>query len=73
MQARLEEAARLDPEGVDEEYVLLARMEAGLFPMQQCALIVGHLWFVGDMGVRRRILLLLHQQVLLPTSLESQA
>ena len=45
-----------------EDYVLLARMGAGLFTLQQCALIMGHLWFVGDLGVRKRILLLLHQQ-----------
>lgn len=28
----------------------------------QCALIVGALWLVGDVGVRKRILRLLHQQ-----------
>lgn len=45
-----------------EDYVLLARLGAGLYTLQQCALIMGHLWFVGDLGVRKRILLLLHQQ-----------
>jgi beta-catenin-like protein 1 len=28
----------------------------------QCALIVGALWLVGDLGVRKRILRLLHQK-----------
>ena len=45
-----------------EDYVLLARLGAGLYTLQQCALIMGHLWFVGDLGVRKRVLLLLHQQ-----------
>ncbi|KAK9819671.1 hypothetical protein WJX72_000948 [[Myrmecia] bisecta] len=49
-------------EDVDDEYVLLARMDAGLYTLQQCATIIGHLWFVGDLGVRKRILMLLHQQ-----------
>ena len=48
-----------------EDYVLLARLGAGLYTLQQCALIMGHLWFVGDLGVRKRILLLLHQQACL--------
>ncbi|KAK9834002.1 hypothetical protein WJX81_002145 [Elliptochloris bilobata] len=55
-----EEAAEAAEAG--EDYVLLARLGAGLYTLQQCALIMGHLWFVGDLGVRKRILLLLHQQ-----------
>ncbi len=60
--------AAVDPEEAAEaaeaggDYALLARMGAGLFALQQCALVLGHLWFVGDLGVRKRILLLLHQQ-----------
>ena len=50
-------------EDVDEEYRQSVLMEAGRYTLQQAALIIGQLWFVGDMGVRRRILLLLHQQV----------
>lgn len=50
-------------EDVDDEYKQSALMEAGRYTLQQAALIIGQLWFVGDMGVRRRILLLLHQQV----------
>lgn len=26
------------------------------------ALIMGHLWFVGDLGIRKRLLMLLHQK-----------
>ncbi len=51
-----------DLEDMDEDYMLVARMEAGLFTLQQCTLILGHLWFHGDVSLRKRILLLLHQQ-----------
>ena len=51
-----------DDNFLDEAAKLLARMDQGLYSLQQCALIVGHLWFVGDIGVRRRILQLLHQK-----------
>ena len=54
-----------------EDYVLLARLGAGLYTLQQCALIMGHLWFVGDLGVRKRILLLLHQQARLLTEVHA--
>lgn len=33
-----------------------------LCPLSQCALVVGALWLVGDQGVRKRILKLLHQK-----------
>ena len=52
-----------DGDEIDEEARLLTALEAGVFSLQQCALIIGHLWFVGDMGVRRRIIQLLHQKV----------
>ncbi|KAL4421715.1 hypothetical protein ABPG77_002331 [Micractinium sp. CCAP 211/92] len=58
-EARLAEEAEDD---MDEEELLLARMDAGLFTLQQCALVVGALWLVGDVGVRKRILRLLHQK-----------
>ncbi len=29
---------------------------------QQVALIIGNLWFVGDTGIRKRVLTLLHQK-----------
>jgi beta-catenin-like protein 1 len=51
-----------DLEDMDEEYILVSRMEAGLYTLQQCAVILGHLWFHGDITLRKRILLLLHQQ-----------
>lgn len=28
----------------------------------QCALIIGNLWLVGDVGIRKRVLTLLHQR-----------
>lgn len=31
-------------------------------PCSQCALIVGQLWLAGDLGVRKRLLMLLHQK-----------
>ena len=37
-------------------------MDAGLFTLQQCAVIVAHLWGTGDVGLRKRILMLLHQK-----------
>lgn len=47
----------------DEEGRLAARMSAGLFTLQQCAIIVANLWTIGDRGVQKRVLQLLHQQV----------
>ncbi|GFR50058.1 hypothetical protein Agub_g12199, partial [Astrephomene gubernaculifera] len=49
-------------EQVDEEELLLARMDAGLFTLQQCCLIFGNLWATGDVGLRRRLLGALHQK-----------
>ena len=52
-----------DIEDVDEDYILASRLEAGLFTLQQSALIMANLWFYNDVNLRKRILLLLHQQV----------
>lgn len=41
---------------------MLAKMDAGLFTLQQCAIILAHLWGTGDVGLRKRILMLLHQK-----------
>lgn len=46
---------------VDKDEMLLARMDAGLYTLQQCALIVAELWATKDYGLRKRILMLLHQ------------
>lgn len=46
----------------DEDEILLARMDAGLFTLQQCTLIIAVLWSTADYGLRKRILTLLHQQ-----------
>lgn len=58
-EARLEEEAGSE---LDEEEVLLARMDAGLVALQQCCQVVGTLWQTGDVGVRRRVLTALHQR-----------
>lgn len=62
------EAPDEEDDFLDEEARLSARMDQGLYSLQQCALIVGHLWFVGDLGVRKRILQLLHQKARLLAS-----
>lgn len=46
---------------IDKDEILLARMDAGLYTLQQCALIVAELWATKDYGLRKRILMLLHQ------------
>lgn len=50
-------------EDITVEERLLAGMDQGLYSLQQCALVVGHLWFAGDVGIRKRVLQLLHQKV----------
>ena len=59
---RLRALIEEDGEELGEEEVLLARLDAGLYTLQQCALIVGQLWLAGDVGVRKRVLMLLHQK-----------
>lgn len=63
-QAELQQAT--EDEDLTADEVLLRRMDAGLYTLQQCALIIGNLWIVGDQLVKQRILMLLHQQVLDP-------
>ena len=58
-----------DIEDVDEDYILASRLEAGLFTLQQSALIMANLWFYNDVNLRKRILLLLHQQARAPPGL----
>ena len=55
-----------DMEDMDEDYILASRLEAGLFTLQQSAVILANLWYYNDISLRKRILLLLHQQVLAP-------
>lgn len=49
-------------ENYTEDDISLARLDAGLYTLQQVALIIGNLWMVGDMSMRHRVLTLLHQQ-----------
>ncbi|KAG2427002.1 hypothetical protein HXX76_012786 [Chlamydomonas incerta] len=51
-----------EDEQVDEEELLLARLDAGLFTLQQCCVVFGNLWATGDVGLRRRLLGALHQK-----------
>jgi len=37
-------------------------MDAGLFTLHQSALILAHIWALGDSGLRKRILGVLHQR-----------
>lgn len=46
----------------DEEGRQAARMAAGQFTLQQCAIIVASLWSIGDRNMQKRLLQLLHQQ-----------
>lgn len=52
-----------EEEELTGDEVLMRRMDAGLYTLQQCGLIIGNLWIVGDQGVKQRLLMLLHQQV----------
>lgn len=49
-------------ENYTEDDIALARLDAGLYTLQQVALIIGNLWMMGDSGMQRRVLTLLHQQ-----------
>merc|ERR1712178_296117 len=44
------------------EDILLARLDSGLFHMQQAAIIIGHLWETKYMPLRKRLLTLLHSR-----------
>ena len=61
LQAELEQLT--EEEDLSGDEVVLRRMDAGLYTLQQCTLIIGNLWIVGDQGVKQRLLMLLHQQV----------
>ena len=43
-----------------KDEVLLAKMDAGLFTVQQCALILAELWAAKDFALRKAILTMLH-------------
>ncbi len=58
-----------------KDEVLLAKMDAGLFTVQQCALVLAELWASEDFSLRRAILTMLHEHELtlkyLETTLEA--
>lgn len=53
--------ALFEGEDVDKDELLIARLDAGLFTLQQCALILAELWASDHYGLRKRILMLLHR------------
>jgi beta-catenin-like protein 1 len=55
------EAAELG-EDVDEDELLLERLDAGLFTLQCVMVVLAALWSVGDPGLRKRLLAGLHQR-----------
>eukprot|EP00775_Hariotina_reticulata_P010490 gene10490-10649_t len=55
------EAAELG-EDVDEDELLLERLDAGLFTLQCVMVILAALWSTGDPGLRKRLLAGLHQR-----------
>ena len=57
----LQERIEADEELDDEPLAL--RLAAGLFTVQQAALIVTNLFAMADQGMQKRVLQLLHQQV----------
>ena len=61
-EARLAASAAEAGEEIDEEELLVAQLDAGLYTLQQAALVAAELWALGDVGVRRRLLALLHQR-----------
>ena len=51
-----------EDEEIDEEELLLERLDAGLFTLQCGAVICAALWATGDAGLRKRLLACLHQK-----------
>lgn len=54
-----------------KEEVLLAKMDAGLFTVQQCALVLAELWASEDLALRRAIVTMLHEHELTLKYLET--
>ena len=59
-----------DSEEMKDE-VLLAKMDAGLFTVQQCALVLAELWASEDFALRRAIVTMLHEHELTLKYLET--
>jgi len=49
-------AAEEDGGAMDEEERYVARLDAGLFTLQQLALILGQLWAIGEAGINERMM-----------------
>lgn len=52
----------LEEEEMDEDELLLTRMDAGLYTLQQAATIIAALWSLNDSGLQERMLQSLHQK-----------
>lgn len=61
-EARLSHEAEEYGEEVDQEELLLERLDAGLFTLQCGMVITAALWSTGDQGLRKRLLAGLHQK-----------
>lgn len=61
-EARLARQALDEDEVIDDEELLLERMDAGLFTLQCGMVVVAALWSTGDVGLRKRLLAHLHQK-----------
>lgn len=62
VEARLADEAELLGEDIDDDELLMERMDAGLFTLQCCMVITAALWSTGDVGLRKRLLACLHQR-----------
>uniref|UniRef100_A0A7S3R3A3 Beta-catenin-like protein 1 N-terminal domain-containing protein n=1 Tax=Dunaliella tertiolecta TaxID=3047 RepID=A0A7S3R3A3_DUNTE len=65
IERRLNEEKEEEEEDEDEvtpEQIWMERMEAGLFTLHQASLVLAHIWGLGDTGLRKRILGVLHQR-----------
>jgi len=52
----------MEEKEMDEDELLLTRMDAGLYTLQQAATIIATLWSLNDPGLQKRVLQSLHQK-----------
>ncbi|KAF5838985.1 hypothetical protein DUNSADRAFT_1852 [Dunaliella salina] len=57
-----EEEEEDEEDEMTPERIWMERMEAGLFTLHQASLVLAHAWGLGDAGLRKRILGVLHQR-----------
>ncbi|GMH44993.1 hypothetical protein BSKO_12950 [Bryopsis sp. KO-2023] len=54
--------AEMEDDLLQEDEIMVARLNSGLSVLQQVCLIVAHLWSIGDLALNQRLLMLLHQK-----------